>query len=132
MALPDSEDKTVPPDGRSYDEQPRWRQDFPIDRPQDAYVARRDFTKFIALTSLAFVVGHFWIVLENIFRKRRGELPVLQVANIEQIPVGGALTFNYPEEHDGCLLVRRDEQTFVAYSQKCTHLSCAVIHEPQQ
>src|SRR5579875_3286117 len=30
---------------------PAWRQDFPIDWPQDHYVARRDFTKFLVLTA---------------------------------------------------------------------------------
>src|SRR5262249_19143263 len=29
--------------------------------------------------------------------------------------------------HDPCLLVRLDEATLVAYSQACTHLSCAVV-----
>src|SRR5688572_839897 len=124
MGQPDSEERSVSPDGKHQHEMPRWRQDFPIDRPQDAYVARRDFTKFVALTSLAFVVGQFWIVLQNFFRKRRGALPMREIARIEQIPVGGVLTFNYPSEHDGCLIVRQDEHTFVGYSQKCTHLSC--------
>src|SRR5438105_2575027 len=89
MAQPDREERTVPPDGRSYDEQPQWRQDFPIDTPQDYYVARRDFTKFIALTSFAFVIGQFWIVLQNIFRKRKGEPQMRQIATVDQIPVGG-------------------------------------------
>jgi nitrite reductase/ring-hydroxylating ferredoxin subunit len=129
MALPDNEERTKMPDGRPLEEQPRWRQDFPIDRPQDAYIARRDFTKFLALTSLAFVAGQFWIGIQNILRKRQGQPPVQQIAMVDQIPVGGVLTFNYPAEHDGCLLMRRDEQTFVAYSQKCTHLSCAVVPE---
>ena len=38
-------------------EPPKWRRDFPIDSPQDQYVARRDFMKFMVLTSLAFAVG---------------------------------------------------------------------------
>ena len=37
---------SVPPDGAPYSEQPQWRNDFPIDWPQDELVARRDFTKF--------------------------------------------------------------------------------------
>lgn len=53
---------TMAPDGRPAAEQPRWRQDFPIDAAQDEYVARRDFTKFMVLTSLAFAVGQLWIV----------------------------------------------------------------------
>src|SRR5919112_1168465 len=58
---------SVPPDGRAYHEQPQWRNDFPIDWPQDELVARRDFTKFLVLTSFAFAVGQVWIVAENIF-----------------------------------------------------------------
>ena len=48
---------SVPPDGRPYSDQPQWRNDFPIDWPQDEFVARRDFTKFLVLTSFAFVAG---------------------------------------------------------------------------
>jgi len=126
------EPMTIPPDGRPEAEQPRWRRDFPIDWPQDHYVARRDFTKFMVLTSLAFTVGQFWIVAQNFWRKRRGEMPVRQIATVEQIPVGGSLTFTYPEAKDRCVLVRSSEETFVAFSQECTHLSCAVVPEPEK
>jgi hypothetical protein len=44
---------TTFPDGRSELEQPKWRRDFPIDVAADEYGARRDFTKFMVLTSLA-------------------------------------------------------------------------------
>ncbi|MCI0485382.1 MAG: Rieske 2Fe-2S domain-containing protein [Blastocatellia bacterium] len=132
MNRPDREHKTVAPDGRPLSEQPRWRRDFPIDWPEDHYVARRDFTKFMALTSLAFVAGQFWIGFQNIFRKRRGEPAISRIAAISDISVGGAITFNYPEEHDKCVLVRTGENSFVAYSQACTHLSCAVVPEPDK
>ena len=55
--IPDRETISVPPDGRPLSEQPAWRQDFPIDWPQDEYVERRDFVKFLTLTSLA-LRGH--------------------------------------------------------------------------
>ena len=55
------------------DAQPAWRNDFPIDWPQDQYVERRDFTKFMVLTSLALTVGQFWIAAQNWWRRRRGE-----------------------------------------------------------
>ena len=35
--------------------------------------------------------------------------------------------FDYPGEHDPCLLIRLAEDKLVAFSQKCTHLACAVI-----
>jgi Rieske Fe-S protein len=120
------------PDGRPLEEQPKWRRDFPIDVGEDNYVARRDFTKFMVLTSLAFVVGQFWIVLQNFFRLRRGELLMQPIGRLADIPVGESLTFSYPEAHDSCILVRTGEQHFFAFSQKCTHLSCAVVPQVEK
>ncbi|HMG34908.1 MAG TPA: Rieske 2Fe-2S domain-containing protein [Blastocatellia bacterium] len=123
----DREQATVAPDSRPDAEQPRWRQDFPIDWPHDHYVARRDFTKFLVLTSFAFAVGQVWIVIENLLRSRRGDTPLRLVARVDEVPVGGAFTFTYPEPHDQCVLVRLGENDFVAFSRQCTHLSCSVV-----
>jgi Rieske Fe-S protein len=41
------------------------------------------------------------------------------------IPVGGVKLFRYPNAREQCLLIRTSEEDY-AYSQKCTHLSCAV------
>jgi nitrite reductase/ring-hydroxylating ferredoxin subunit len=128
----DREELSIPPNGGSSDAQPKWRQDFPIDWPQDHYVARRDFTKFMVLISLAFTAGQFWIIVQNFLRKRRGELPLHHIAAVDQVAVGGSLTFSYPESPDTCVLVRTSENTFLAYSQKCTHLSCAVVPKPDK
>lgn len=114
------------PDGRPSEEQPAWRRDFPVDWPEDHYVARRDFTKFMVLTSLAFFVGQLWIGIQNWLRRRRGEPGILRITSLDLLPVGGALKFEYPPG-EPCVLVRPDEKTLLAYGQKCTHLSCAVI-----
>src|SRR6476619_1738896 len=121
--LEDAEQVTIAPNGRPMDEQPAWRQDFPIDWPQDHYVERRDFMKFMVLTSLAFTVGQFWIAARNWWRRRTGEHEIVRVGSVRDVPIGATRTFAYPTAHDPCILVRSDERTFVAYSQKCTHLS---------
>jgi Rieske Fe-S protein len=108
-------------------EQPQWANDFPINTDQDNYVARRDFVKFLVLTSFAFVVGQCWIGFENVLRRSRGKPAVRAIAHISRVPVGSSIPFAYPEEHDNCLLIRRGEDDLVAYGQKCTHLSCAVV-----
>jgi nitrite reductase/ring-hydroxylating ferredoxin subunit len=123
----DPEEVTTAPDGRPMDAQPAWRTDFPIDWPQDHYVERRDFMKFMVLTSLAFTVGQFWIAAQNWYRRQRRDPELVRLTALNEIPVGGAQTFAYPTEHDPCVLVRSADRTFVAYSQKCTHLSCAVL-----
>ena len=124
--LPETEEITLAPDGRPTWAQPAWRTDFPIDWPQDNYIERRDFMKFMVLVSLSLTIGQFWIAAQNWWRKRRGAPPIAKVATVDEVPVGGAMVFAYPRSTDPCLLVRTAAASFVAYSQKCTHLSCAV------
>ena len=126
-----SEQISVAPDGKPQSEQPQWRRDFPIDWPEDHYIARRDFTKFLVLTSLAFTAGQFWIGIQNFLRRRRGEPAMAEIARISEIRVGEARTFAYPQSHDQCVLVRLDETRFAAYSQQCSHLSCSVVPDPE-
>jgi Rieske Fe-S protein len=132
MNQPDPEQRTTAPDGQPEPSQPDWRRHFPIDTVQDNEVARRDFTNFMVLTSLAFVVGQVWIVVQNRFRGQQEPPADQAIARVEEIPVGGTMLFRYPTENDPCILLRPDAQTFLAYDQKCTHLSCAVVPEFEQ
>jgi Rieske Fe-S protein len=124
MSIPHGTPPPGTPGGLS--EQPRWRHDFPIDQPQDNYVARRDFTKFLVLISGAFVVGQVWIGVQNYFRRRRGKPEIRRIAARDEVPIGGAILFEYPTEHDPCLLIRLADNEFMAYSNQCTHLMCPV------
>ena len=126
----DPDDITVGPDHRPWSAQPRWRRDFPIDWPEDGFVARRDFVKFLVLTSLAFVAGQAWIAAKSVIRRRRADAPPPErkIASLSALAPGTATTFEYPEG-DPCVLVRDRDDALLAYSQSCTHLSCAVIPE---
>ncbi len=117
---------TVAPNGLPMNEQPAWRHDFPIDWPRDHFVARRDFTRFLVLTSLPFALVQIALGAVNWLRRGRNKPAVKAIASLADVPVGGATTFCYPEKHDPCLLLRPDENTLVAFGQKCTHLGCAV------
>jgi Rieske Fe-S protein len=128
----DRDSITVAPDFRPREQQPAWRQDFPIDWPDDHYVERRDFFKFMVLTSAAFVAGQVWILAQSIRQRFAGAAPGARIASLDDLPVGGALAFRYPTDHDPCLLVRVSESELVAFGQKCTHLSCAVIPRPAE
>ncbi len=122
---------TIPPDGQDGAEQPRWREDFPIDWPQDNYIARRDFVKFMVLTSLAFTSGQFLFLAQSLLRLASAP-PGQEIAKLADLPVGGSLLFTYPGPLDKRLLVRLDDRTLVAYGQQCTHLSCPVIAQPAE
>lgn len=123
---------SVGPDGRPWDAQPKWRRDFPIDWPRDEYVARRDFTKFLVLASLAFAAGQVWILLQNLWRRASGRPSIRAIARLEEIRVGSSLTFRYPDQGSPAVLVRLAENRLVAFDQACTHLACPVIPEPDR
>lgn len=107
--------------------EPLWREEIPIRSADEQYVTRRQLAKFLGLTSLGMFVGNLWI-LARAWRRRPLLPPSRVIARAGEIPVGGVKLFNYPGASDPCLLIRTGEDAYVAYSQKCTHLSCAVIY----
>jgi nitrite reductase/ring-hydroxylating ferredoxin subunit len=113
---------------RRASEAPLWRDEFSIHAAEERYVSRRQFGKFLVLTSLGMFAGNVWILVRSWLRGEPAYVPRV-VARASEIPVGGVKLFSYPGPHDPCILVRPDAETFVAFSQKCTHLSCAVYYE---
>lgn len=130
MRIEDPERITSPPDGSPDEQQPRWRKDFPIDWPSDEYRSRREFTWLLIITSLAFVVGQVWIVVLSFLRRQPGG--IVEIPDATRLPVGESRLFWYPTNRDACTLVRVTSEQYLAYSQKCTHLSCPVIPKPSE
>jgi Rieske Fe-S protein len=105
-----------------------WREEISFRQGEERYVSRRQFGRFLVLTSLGMFVGNVWIWVQS--RARR--IPVFfprTVARLDEIPVGGVKLFSYPGADDPCLLIRRAPDQYVAFQQECTHLSCAVIYD---
>lgn len=103
-----------------------WRDEFSIEAAHERYVARRQFGKFLVLTSFGMFVGNLWILLKSYLRKDE-VFPRTLVGHANEIPKGGVKLFQYPGAQDPCILFHTQSDRYVAYSQKCTHLSCAVI-----
>jgi len=107
-----------------------WKDEFSIHTSDERYVARRQFTKFLTLASLGMFAGNLWILMRSYFAKA----PTFSssvIAQVDEIPVDGVKLFSYPTLEDRCILVRTGENEYNAYSQKCTHLSCAVYYEKE-
>ena len=115
-----------PKDGSST--KPAWAEEFSVYASEDAYVQRRQFTKFLVLTSAGMVAGQAWIWLKSVAAAPRTEWPEAVVARASEIAPGTVRFFKYPSETEPCILVRRTNGELVAFSQKCTHLSCAVYY----
>lgn len=105
---------------------PLWRDEFSVFAEDERYVTRRQLAKFLTLTSLAMFAGNAWILAKSLLR-RPPIYPAVAVARVGEVPVGGVKLFTYPGPKDPCILVRTRAETYVAYSQVCTHLSCAVF-----
>ena len=112
---------------RSPSKEPLWKEEFSAFTSDERYVTRRQFTKFLTLASLGMFVGNLWILAKSRFAKTPG-FPTVEVADISEIPVRGVKLFTYPTAQDHCIMIRTSEEEYVAYSQKCTHLSCAVYY----
>lgn len=107
---------------------PLWAEEFSVHGAEDAYVLRRQFTKFLVLTSLGMVTGNAWIWMRSLFAAPHPEYPETVVARAADVPVGGVTLFAYPTPNDPAILVRKPDGGLVAFSQKCTHLACAVYY----
>ncbi|PYR98751.1 MAG: Rieske (2Fe-2S) protein [Acidobacteria bacterium] len=107
-----------------------WSEEFAVEAAAEQYVSRRQFSKFLVLTSMGMFVGQIWILVKNWFRPTTvyKEKPV---ALISEIGIGEVKLFSYPEPADACIMIRTAADHYVAYSQKCTHLSCAVYYEKE-
>jgi Rieske Fe-S protein len=114
------------PDGKPTTAQPKWRQDFPIDTAQDESVSRRDFAKFLVLTSGAMAVGQACLVGQSAARQPGNPHKPQPIARADEVGVGRVIRFDYPQPGEPCLLARLDDGKLVAFGQKCTHLQCAV------
>jgi nitrite reductase/ring-hydroxylating ferredoxin subunit len=111
------------------DERPRWREDFPVRWDDDHYMTRRELAKFLTLGS-GLLMGVNGLIAFIGLTGAPPAPPTRRIAGVDEVPPGGSLLFRYPGDDDPCILVRGVSGSFDAFSQVCTHLSCAVVHRP--
>lgn len=107
----------------------RWAEDFPIEWEADHYVTRRELTKFLTLGSGLLAGTTASIAVVGLVAQPKS-FPERKIASASDLPPGGSLLFRYPTDEDPCILLRDAEGRLHAFSQVCTHLSCAVVHRP--
>lgn len=110
---------------------PKWRQDFPIEWGVDNYITRREFTKFMVLTSGALFLGNGYFVLRKLSGQAQAQ-PSVHVGSVAELQSNSIKLFRYPTENDPAMLLRLKDGTYAAYMQRCTHLSCPVNYAPER
>lgn len=109
----------------------RWQIEFPYQWDADDFISRRELLRFAVMSSGALFLGTAAIGALSQLRPLRQTQRML-VARISEVAPGNVRYFTYPTAEDQALLLRLDDGRFVAYSQRCTHLSCAVYYDAAQ
>ncbi len=108
-------------------EAPRWQREFPYRWDLDDAVTRRALLQFAVYTSGALFAGTAGIAV--LARLRRPAAPIrVPIARLDELREGEARYFAYPPGEQA-VLVRMRGGELVAYSQRCPHLSCAVVYQ---
>lgn len=109
----------------------RWRQEFPYHWDADELVSRRQLLQFTIITSGALFGGTSLLaILASLTERRRGQPK--PITTVDKVPEGSVFYFNYPDPDDQAMLLHLPGGQFVAYSQKCTHLSCSVYYQAER
>jgi Rieske Fe-S protein len=104
------------------------RAEFPYHWDADEFTTRRDLLRMAVLTSGAIFAATVAIAVRSAFAsKTRGSRKV--IVRADEVPPGEAHYFNYPGDGEQAVLINLPNRGFVAYSQRCTHLACAVRYE---
>lgn len=108
----------------------QWREDFPIRWDNDHYVSRRELARFLTVGSVLLAGANAALVGVSLTGRR--PMPRTRIASLEALRRERSLLFRYPTERDPCILVEGADGQPAAYSQLCTHLSCAVVFRPDE
>ncbi|MCC6686326.1 MAG: Rieske 2Fe-2S domain-containing protein [Fimbriimonadaceae bacterium] len=103
--------------------------EFPVDWEEDHYFSRREFFKFVTLASGGLAMGSVALAAWTKLPKGTIEFEPAPIAKVNDLAPGKALAFSYPRPSDLCILVQKPDGEFVAYSRRCTHLSCPVDYQ---
>ncbi len=109
----------------------RWRAEFPYHWDADDLVSRRDLLYFAVYASGALFAGTTLLAVLGLLPRSASAQPQ-EIARASEVPEGQALYFHYPGPDDQAVLLHLPGGRFVAYSQKCTHLSCSVYYQPDR
>lgn len=113
---------------RRYRRLTRWQAEFPYHWDADDQVSRRELLRFAVMASGTLFAATAGIAILSYIKPLRvaHQQAIVQAASV---PVGQAHYFQYPTTEDPAILLRLTDGRFVAYSGRCTHLSCAVYYD---
>lgn len=109
-----------------------WKDDFSVDWDATDYVSRREFTRFLGLSSAGMALGTTMIAAAGSLRRPGPAAEPLKLGPVDRFAPGSSTAFEFPKKGQYSLLIRHEDGSFSAYGQKCPHLGCAVYYEHEK
>lgn len=106
--------------------EPHWKTDFSVDWEETSYITRREFTRFLALGSGAMAAGNLFLAVRGSIAGTPPAPKRFEIGTLKDLEAKPVMSFEYPEPGRHALLVRHEDGTLSAFSQRCPHLGCSV------
>ena len=105
-----------------------WREEFPYPWDEDEIVTRRDTLRFLLAGSGAlFLATGVLAILGNL--PAGPNVQAVPVAKVGELAENQWKVFDFPDQYAQGILINLPKKGLVAYSDVCTHLSCAVVYQ---
>jgi Rieske Fe-S protein len=105
-----------------------WRREFPYPWNEDEVVTRRNILRFLLAGSGTLFLATGALAILGALPKGSG-VTAIAIAKEGELAENAWKVFNYPDEYAQGILINLPGHGLVAYSDVCTHLSCAVLYQ---
>ena len=105
----------------------QWREEFPYPWREDDLVTRRDTLRFlVGGTGALFLATGALAILGNLPSGPGAQS--VPIARVDELGENEWKVFDFPDQYAQGILIHLPGKGLVAYSDVCTHLSCAVLY----
>ncbi len=109
-------------------DQEQWREEFPYPWEEDEIITRRDTLRFLLAGSGAlFLATGAMAIIGNL--PHADNVQAVPIAKVGELAENEWRVFNFPDQYAQGILINLPGKGLVAYSDVCTHLSCAVVYQ---
>lgn len=105
-----------------------WRQEFSYRQEEDEFVTRRDLLRFLVAGSGAIFLATGVLAIIGTLPSGAG-VKAIPIARVGELAENAWKVFDFPDQYAQGILINLPGKGLVAYSDVCTHLSCAVLYD---
>src|SRR6266702_2916585 len=105
-----------------------WRNEFPYPWDEDEIVTRRDTLRFLLAGSGALFLATGALAILGALPKS-SNVAAVAIAKEGELAENEWKVFDFPDQYTQGILIHLPGHGLVAYSDVCTHLSCAVLYQ---